>query len=324
MVVSLVIERAGEKDPNDTRFQMSKPLSGQNFKPLGVHRLIAAALIVCCLRCCADTNAWRGGFAIQSCFAEALGPGNSFQGPSDEAVKQIPLGVLMHLAADEVNTENTFLSRTRFEMNGKEGTFFFDLSPAPRRAVLSETDRYAVALEALIRVESLKRDFQKALPNDGFWVKPLDSVQGAVKRCVENIAASNQDADSTKTQRGCSANIEEQFQNLDTSVQTYAGKHKLVAKGPPADRDPTMGYRVQVKIDPPRARVKIMTALEYKKCLALKAPLENQWNDLLDGDNEMIGRYHYLAEWPTDLNGPEEGNFEIRKPTTLTFRPRQK
>jgi hypothetical protein len=303
---------------------MSKPLLGEDVKPLGMRRLVAAALIVCCIRCYADTDACRASFASQSCFAEALRPGNSLQGPSNEVGNRTVLDLLVYLAADEIHAGNTLLGRTRFEIDEKEGTFLFDLSPAPRRTVLSETDRYAVVLEALIRIESLKRDFQRAVPTDKFWVEPLDAVQGVVKQCVENIDASNQGGDSRKTERACSTNIEEQFQNLNASVQTYARTHKLIAKVTPADRDPAMGYRVDVKIDPPRARVKVMTALEYKKCLALKAPLENQWNDLLDGDNEMIGRYHYLAEWPAELNGPEEGNFEIRKPTTLTFRPKQK
>ncbi len=303
---------------------MSKPLLGEDVKPVGVRKLVAAALIVGCIRCYADANTCRVSVASQPIFAEASQQGNSLQGPSNGVRKPTVLDLLVYLAADEIHEGNTFLSRTRFEIYEKEDTFLFDLSPAPKRTVLSETDRYAVVLEALIRVESLKRDFQRAIPTDKFWVKPLDAVQGVVKQCVENIDPSNQEADSRKTERTCSTNIEEQFQNLNTSVQTYARTHKLVAKGPPAQRDPTLGYRVEVKIDPPRARVKIMTALEYKKCLALKAPLENEWNDLLDGDNEMIGRYHYLAEWPVELNGPEDGSFEIRKPTTLTFRPKQK
>ena len=64
-----------------------------------------------------------------------------------------------------------------------------------------------------------------------------------------------------------------------------------------------------------------MTLLEYKKCINSHTALSDQWNDMVEGDVKLIGRYHYLAEWPQELNGPEEGNFEIREPGAITFRP---
>ena len=68
-----------------------------------------------------------------------------------------------------------------------------------------------------------------------------------------------------------------------------------------------------------------MTLLEFKKYQYFKTPREQyQWNDILDADNDLIGWYHYRVEWPADLNGPEEGDIEIKKPGVLTFRPTQK
>jgi hypothetical protein len=67
-----------------------------------------------------------------------------------------------------------------------------------------------------------------------------------------------------------------------------------------------------------------MTLLEYKKCIDSHTPFTDQWNDMVEGDVKLIGRYHYLAEWPTELNGPEEGNFEIRESGAITFRPNAK
>ena len=68
-----------------------------------------------------------------------------------------------------------------------------------------------------------------------------------------------------------------------------------------------------------------MTLLEFKKCQYLKVPTEEcRWNELLDTASEMIGWYHYRAEWPLELNGPEEGDFEIKKESTITFKPKPK
>jgi hypothetical protein len=68
-----------------------------------------------------------------------------------------------------------------------------------------------------------------------------------------------------------------------------------------------------------------MTLLEYKKYQYSQTPKEKyQWNDLLATDNDMIGWYHYRAEWPVELNGPDEGDFEIKGPSTLTFKPNPK
>src|SRR5271157_1333438 len=89
-------------------------------------------------------------------------------------------------------------------------------------------------------------------------------------------------------------------------------------------RGSVRGYRVRVNVEPPRARVRVMTLLEYRKCLYFRSPLEDQWIDLLSVENEMIGRYRYLALWPPELNGREEGEIEITGPATITFAPKQK
>lgn len=286
------------------------------------HRFVLSALMFCCT--CYGVDSSVSGLAVRSDFVKVLTLQTSLRALPDKTSKQNSFDLLTSLATSEVYSDSTFLGRNRFKVNEQHHTFRFDLSPMPRRAVLSETDPYAVVLEALIRVESLRRDFRMTVPRERFWVKPLDSVQAVVRHCSENIDRASSNTDSEKIQKTCSSNIEEQFKNLDASVRIYAGAHKLTPKATSQERDPAIGYRVQVKIDPPKARVRIMTALEYKKSLSFKTPLKDQWNDLLGGENEMIGRYHYLADWPAELNGPEEGNLEIREPTTLTFRPKGK
>jgi hypothetical protein len=50
-------------------------------------------------------------------------------------------------------------------------------------------------------------------------------------------------------------------------------------------------------------------------------PLDDQWIDLQEGTQHMIGKYRYLAEWPAELSGPVEGTFEVREDSVITFTP---
>jgi hypothetical protein len=68
-----------------------------------------------------------------------------------------------------------------------------------------------------------------------------------------------------------------------------------------------------------------MPLIEYKKYQYFKVPQEQyQWNDLLDSESDLIGWYHYRAEWPAELHGLEEGDFCIKKPGSITFKPRER
>jgi hypothetical protein len=141
--------------------------------------------------------------------------------------------------------------------------------------------------------------------------------------CIASVVAQQNYGTSAPLQEECSKELEQQFGDVKQAIVGYATAHNLTPISIAQGRDPAAGYQVQIKIDPPRARVRVMTVLEYKKCMYFKTPLEEQWIDLLGGEQEMIGRYQYRAEWPADLGGPEEGTFEIRKAGAITFRPKQ-
>lgn len=233
--------------------------------------------------------------------------------------------LLSRLASEQILTDHDFLGRTRFRVDQQGRTVFCDLKPVPTNFVLSEGDPYASALEALIREDSLRRDFRAAIPDEKFWVLPLDSIEQTVQRCVRDAESSRFRQSAAGNQQECTNNIRQQFDKLRTLIATYASEHNFKLVEPPETRDPTPGYRVHVKIDPAKARVRVMTLLEYKKYQYFKTPKEQyQWNDLLDSENDMIGWYHYRAEWPPELNGAEEGDFDIEKPGTITFKPPQK
>jgi hypothetical protein len=232
---------------------------------------------------------------------------------------QTSLSLLTQLAAEQVAEDRTFLGKTRFRISQQDRTVFYDFSALPAEAVLSNNDRYTLPLEALIRAEALRRDFLAAVPRESFWVAPLESIRQAVGQCVRDVERAQATALAVKN--ACAVDIERRFDALKASLLLFAAAQNFeTAQG----RGPTIGYRVQVKVEPPKARVRVMTLLEYKKSLYFKTPMDDHWIDLLAGEHDMIGRYRYRAEWPPELNGPEEGNFEVTEPTTITFRPKQK
>jgi hypothetical protein len=233
--------------------------------------------------------------------------------------------LLMRLAKEQVVADDKFLGETRFSIDQQSHTYFYDLSPMPLKVVLSDQDPSASPLEALIRVESLRRDFGSTIPNERFWSVSLDSVEQAIRRCVQDLDNPRPAQNAVGNPHCCSKSVSEQFDKLKTSISTYASAHDLKFTEPLGKREPVLGYRTRVVIDPPKARVRVMTLLEYKKYQYFQTPEEKyQWNDLLGSDYNMIGWYHCRAEWPAELNGPDQGDFEVKKPGIVTFKPNPK
>lgn len=282
------------------------------------------AAIACCALLSVPINARVVGLTSHTKIAQE-GLKSSDAQHSSDSDRQDSMKLLRRLAKEQVVADVKFLGKTRFSIDQQSKTFFYDLSPMPLNVVLSDRDPYARPLEALIRVESLRRDFGSTIPNETFWSASLDSVERAIQHCVQDLESLQPAQDAGRNPQECSRGLEQQFDKLKTSISTYASGHRLEFTEPLQTRDPVIGYRVHIKIDPPKARVRVMTLLEYKKFLYFQTPKEKyQWSDLLTSDNDMIGWYHYRAEWPAELNGPEEGDFEIKKPGTITFKPNLK
>lgn len=250
-------------------------------------------------------------------------PGAGQENPSNSG-GQGSLAVLRQLASEQIAKDGEFLGRTRFRADLQNQTYFYDLKPAPTRLILAEGDPYATPLEALIRIEALRRDFRASVANENFWTGPLAAAEDAAAACVQSADALPPGGVAAELEKACSARLSEQFKRVEESIAAFAEAHKLrliMAEG----RDAATGFPVQIKVDPPRARVRVMPLLEYKKYQFFKTPPDQyRWNDLLDTESQLIGWYHYRAEWPAELNGPDEGDFCIKNPGTITFRPTQR
>ena len=281
-------------------------------------------MIVLCLAPLTGTAFTQGNlFQLNGSLLLVQGKKSENTASRDSNPGQRSMSLLIKLASEQIRLDTTFLGKRRFSLNQQSRVLSYDFNSVPSDLVLSGGDKYADALEALIRVESLRRDFRATVPNEKFWIAPLKSIQRAVEQCIQDLDTSTSNG-NTASRKACSQNIDEQFEKLRVLIATFAAAHHLkVAESPHMRGSATPGYQVHLKVEPPSARLKVMTLLEFKKCQYLKVPTEEcRWNELLDTSSEMIGWYHYRAEWPPELNGPEEGDFEIKKESTITFKPK--
>jgi hypothetical protein len=196
----------------------------------------------------------------------------------------------------------------------------YDLRPEPYTALVSRPDRLTVPLEVSIRAAVLTRDFRAALPSEIFWVQPLEQVQALTSRIVQAAYDTASDDEWRLKLDAYQRETETDFKAVETGLLEYANRSKLNVVNTRGSSD---GYPVEIRIEPPKARVRYVPFLDYLRSQYFHKSLDDEWNDLSAGTNILIGRYHYRAEWPKSLNGPEEGNFEVHGKVTITFRPKE-
>lgn len=227
--------------------------------------------------------------------------------------------ILDQLATEAISKDKLFLGRARFTISKANGTYSYDSAPVPASSVLGADDQYGKLLESLIRIKALRRDFESAVPDATFWAGPLEGAEKAVQNCVRKLDSSKLSAQAAQQ---CESTVEASFANLDQVVHDYAVGNRLQLVQW-RKRDPAQGYKVTIKLSPEKAHLYLMPLFEYKKCHYPGSPVQAcQWNEVLSPDVEMIGWYHYRADWPRDLNGPVEGDFEVTAPGTFTFTPK--
>jgi hypothetical protein len=232
------------------------------------------------------------------------------------------LTVLDALAKDALAEDKHFLGKRRFEVSLTRKTYWYDLNPVPLSDVLSADDRYSMPLEALIRIEAVKRDLQESVPTEQFWPGPVSAAEAIIHEFVKQLQNSSMKSRTSDIQQRSTELIEDQLKLLKTGIESYAARQGLQRIDVQA-RDPVVGYRVQIKVEPNKAHVHVMTLLQYKKYESLGTPPDKyEWTDLMESETLLIGRYRYRVDWPQELNGPEEGSIEITEPGILTFTPK--
>jgi len=200
-------------------------------------------------------------------------------------------------------------------------TLRYDLTPASVPELTSRPDRLTAGLEILIRMAALERDFRTYLRDQTFWQLLLSEIDAIVKEMFEAAYRTPPAQEWLARERDYETRGENQFTRLGEALVSYAASAHLSIL---ASRGPAVGYQVDIQISQPKPPVKVMPYIDYRRSQRLGIPLEALWNVFSDGRQMLIGRYHYRVEWPASLNGPEEGNFDIRANTRLAFTPHEK
>jgi hypothetical protein len=199
------------------------------------------------------------------------------------------------------------------------GIVVYDFAAAQRAEVVSRPDRLTTALEVMIRAGVLDRDFRACLPAQIFWVAPLDHIQNLAEKMVDAAYAAGSETERQSAEQAYNAQVQAEFAALEKELLLYAHNAGIVVRG---SRGSVEGYKTDVRVDPPQARVRFMSFLTYRKCVVFKLDFNDYWLDLTPGSHLLIGKYHYLAEWPASLSGPVEANFDVdREGETVTFSP---
>jgi len=225
---------------------------------------------------------------------------------------QSDFGSLENLARFAITSDPAYLGRPRFRIANNR--VLYDVSPVPADDILNSRDPLAIPLECLIRLEALKRDFLLAVPKEVFWRAPLRNLQIQLRSYMLHSRADTPNGSTDQLE----AAIRREWQSLSTRVEKYAFQQGLDVQ---TSREPAPGFKVAVKIVPPNGRVRYMPFLAYEKAVTMKTSLDEQWRELLAGAVTLIGRYRYRADWMDPIH-MEEGNFEIREATDLTFQNR--
>jgi len=208
----------------------------------------------------------------------------------------------------------------RIRVSIANGVLLYDFAPAPDSSLASRPARLTRPLEILIRTEAVGRDLRLCMPSQQFWVSRLEQLRGLAAKMVEAAYDAASEDEWLSRKQVYEAEVETKFADLAKQLLAYADKSRLDAR---ASRGSVQGYRVEIRVDPPKAHVKYMPFLNYKRCTAFNLSPNDYWLDLDVGTRTLIGKYHYIAEWPPSLNGPEEGNFEITgEVKILRFHPK--
>jgi hypothetical protein len=233
-------------------------------------------------------------------------------------VKNAPkaYALLKSLAKEAVAFDEN-LGRNRVSISN--GIVVYDFRPARGATVVSRPDRITTALEILIRAAALDRDFRLCMPAQVFWVTALDHVQSLAQKMVNAAYTTASEEEWQPAEQAYEAQVQAEFAALEKALLAYADKAGLDARG---SRGSVEGYKTTVRIDPPGARVRFMPFLTYRKCVVFSLNFNDYWLDLTAGSRPLIGKYHYLAEWPPSLSGPREGNFDVDgEGATVTISP---
>ena len=222
--------------------------------------------------------------------------------------------VAENYSSDDIDSE------PRLSLAGNSLTYNLLLDPSLPAPDSSEVDdRLTRPLQQILRLAEIRRDLLRTKMQTPAILGSLKDAEESTAAMVDLAYHAAAVGDWVTRRQALESHIDRSLAHLETQLVDLAQKqHLTILK----KREGPQGFKVNIAVDPPIARVRFMPLLKYRLATAFGEPLDNQWVILNPGPQQLLGRYFYRAEWPDDLNGTEEGIFDIRSASSVTFKPK--
>jgi hypothetical protein len=185
-------------------------------------------------------------------------------------------------------------------------------------------DPYKLPYVMQLHVEALRLEFEERAKNLPFWPGPLLNAEQTVRNTVADISSlkgsPKLEAQLAKRRQEFQARLGE----LEQSIKDYAQKTDTMVGEPgrvgPLGFGAEDQFAVPIATEPAGGRVRVVTAFVWRDCKKHScAPAQLIWRTLNADRENMIGGYHYIAEWSDGRR--DEGDIRVDSDAKRTFRP---
>ena len=189
---------------------------------------------------------------------------------------------------------------------------------------LPSDDPYRLPIVMQLHVEALRAEFERQAPQQSFWIEPLRDAEETARATVADIGSVKKPADLEKQLTNRRREFQTRLGALEKSIRDYAQKTDTIFGEPghvgPVGFGPEDQYSVPIVIEPVGGRVRVVRAFVWRDCRKRSCvPSELTWRTLNADRENMIGAYHYIAEWPNGKR--DEGDFRVDSDAKRIFRP---
>lgn len=189
---------------------------------------------------------------------------------------------------------------------------------------LPPSDPYKLPYVMQLHVEALRREFEEHAANLPFWTQPLLDAEQTVQDAVSDISSLKTSPQHEKQLARRRQEFQARLGALEQSIKDYAQKTNTIVGEPGRVGQLGFGaedqFAVPITTEPTGGRVRVVTAFVWRDCKKrFCAPAQLVWRTLNADRENMIGGYHYIAEWSDGKR--DEGDIRVDSDGKRTFRP---
>lgn len=189
---------------------------------------------------------------------------------------------------------------------------------------LPPDDPYRLPYVMQLQIEALRREFEQRARALSFWRQPLNAAEQTARATVADVDTLKSSAELGKQLTKRRQEYQVRLGALENSIKNYARTTATIVGEPghvgPVGFGAEDQYAVQIITEPAGGRVRVVTAFVWRDCQKRSCvPSQLLWRTLNAAQENMIGGYHYVAEWADGRR--DEGDFRVDSDSQRTFRP---